>query len=100
MNLDYFNYCQGLTMTNGKFHRLFGGPQRAPEGLLNQRHMDLAASIQQVTEEILLRMAREVHRQTGTNHLVMAGGVALNCVWPTDVSLPKDQSVTFEIGLE
>ena len=80
MRLEYFNYCQGLTMTNEKFHRLFGGPPRAPEAMLEQRHMDLAASIQQATEEIVLRMACEVHRQTGMNHLVMAGGVALNCV--------------------
>jgi carbamoyltransferase len=80
MHLEYFNYCQGLTMTSEKFHRLFGGPPRAPEAMLEQRHMDLAASIQQATEEIVLRMAREVHRQTGMNHLVMAGGVALNCV--------------------
>ena len=80
MRLEYFNYCQGLTMTNEKFHRLFGGPPRAPEAMLEQHHMDLAASIQQATEEIVLRMAREVHRQTGMNHLVMAGGVALNCV--------------------
>ena len=80
MHLEYFNYCQGLTMTNEKFHRLFGGPPRAPEAMLEQRHMDLAASIQRATEEIVLRMAREVHHQTGMNHLVMAGGVALNCV--------------------
>jgi carbamoyltransferase len=80
INLEYFNYCQGLTMTNGKFHRLFGGPPRAPESMLEQRHMDLAASIQLATEEIVLRMAREVHRQSGMNNLVMAGGVALNCV--------------------
>ncbi|HNQ73511.1 MAG TPA: carbamoyltransferase [Verrucomicrobiota bacterium] len=80
MNQDYFNYCQGLTMTSAKFHRRFGGPPRRPETALEQRHMDLAASIQAVTEEILLRMAREVHRQTGRRKLVLAGGVALNCV--------------------
>ena len=80
MHLDYFNYCQGLTMTSEKFHQLFGGPPRAPEARLEQRHMDLAASIQQVTEEIVLRMAREAHRQTGMKQLVLAGGVALNCV--------------------
>ena len=80
MNMDYFNYCQGLTMTSGKFHRLFGGPPRVPESPLEQRHMDIAASIQQATEEIMLRMAREVYRRTGMNNLVMAGGVALNCV--------------------
>jgi carbamoyltransferase len=80
MNMDYFNYCQGLTMTNERFHTLFGGAPRSPESMLEQRHMDLAASIQKVTEEIVMRMAREVHRQTGMKHLVLAGGVALNCV--------------------
>ena len=80
MNMDYFNYCQGLTMTNERFHQLFGGPPRRPEAMLEQRHMDLAASIQIVTEEIMLRMAREVHRQTKLKNLVLAGGVALNCV--------------------
>src|SRR5438093_2666576 len=80
MNMDYFNYCQGLTMTNSRFHELFGGPPRAPESMLEQRHMDLAASIQKITEEIMLRMAREAHRQTGMKNLVLAGGVALNCV--------------------
>lgn len=80
MNMDYFNYCQGLTMTNERFAKLFGGPARPPEALLEQRHMDLAASIQAVTEEIILRMGREVHRQTQSKNLVLAGGVALNCV--------------------
>jgi carbamoyltransferase len=80
MNMEYFNYCQGLTMTNQRFAELFGGPPRRPESLLEQRHMDLAASIQKVTEEIMLRMAREVHRQTKMKNLVLAGGVALNCV--------------------
>ena len=80
MNMDYFNYCQGLTMTNEKFHRLFGGPPRSPESQLEQRHMDLAASIQVVTEEIFIAMARELHRLTGKKNLVLAGGVALNCV--------------------
>jgi carbamoyltransferase len=80
MNMDYFNYCQGLTMTNGRFAELFGGPPRRPESRLEQRHMDLAASIQKVTEEIVLCMAREVHRQTRMKNLVLAGGVALNCV--------------------
>jgi len=80
MNMDYFNYCQGLTMTNPRFHALFGGPPRDPESMLEQRHMDLAASIQAVTEEVLLRMARDAHRETGKKHLVLAGGVALNCV--------------------
>lgn len=80
MNMDYFNYCQGLTMTSGRFHQLFGGPPRQPECPLEQRHMDLAASIQVVTEEIILSMARELHRLTGKKNLVLAGGVALNCV--------------------
>ncbi len=80
LNMKYFNYCQGLTMTNRRFHQLFGGPPRPPESNLEQRHMDLAASIQAVTEEILLRIGREVHRQTRQKNLVLAGGVALNCV--------------------
>ena len=80
MNMEYFNYCQGLTMTGEKFHDLFGGPPRRPESPLEQRHMDLAASIQAVTEDIVLRMGEEVHRRTGLRKLVMAGGVALNCV--------------------
>jgi len=80
MDLSYFNYCQGLTMTSGKFARLFGGPPRRPETPLTQREMDLAASIQVVTEEIMLRMARHVHDQTGLTRLCLAGGVALNCV--------------------
>ncbi len=80
MNMEYFNYCQGLTMTNDNFHDLFGGPPRLPEANLEQRHMDLAASIQSVTEEAMMRMAREIHRRTGQKNLVLAGGVALNCV--------------------
>jgi carbamoyltransferase len=80
LNMDYFNYCQGLTMTNGRFDQLFGGPPRDPESAIAQRHMDLAASIQAVTEDAMLAMGREVFRQTGMRHLVMAGGVALNCV--------------------
>ncbi len=80
MDLSYFNYCQGLTMTSPKFHRLFGGPPRQPETPLTQREMDLAASIQAVTEDVMLRTARHVQRQTGMKNLVMAGGVALNCV--------------------
>ncbi|HVX63506.1 MAG TPA: carbamoyltransferase [Pirellulales bacterium] len=80
LDMDYFGYCDGLTMTNGRFHRLFGGPPRAPEATLLQRHMDLAASVQAVTEETLLRMVRTLHAQTGARNLVMAGGVALNCV--------------------
>jgi carbamoyltransferase len=80
MDMEYFNYCQGLTMTSRAFDELFGGPRRKPESMLEQRHMDLAASVQKVTEEIMLRMAQEVHRQTKMKNLVMAGGVALNCV--------------------
>ena len=80
LDMDYFNYCQGLTMTSHRFHRLFGGPPRAPESPLEQRHMDLAASIQAVTEEAILRISRHVALRTGMKHLVLAGGVALNCV--------------------
>ncbi|MBI4516776.1 MAG: carbamoyltransferase [Deltaproteobacteria bacterium] len=80
LNMAYFNYLHGLTMTNGAFSRLFGGPARQPESALTQREMDLAASIQKVTEEIMLRMARHVHRETGMENLCLAGGVALNCV--------------------
>jgi carbamoyltransferase len=80
LNMDYFNYCQGLTMTNRKFADLFGAPPRNPETSIEQRHMDLAASIQAVTEEIVLRMARDLHQKTKMKHLVLAGGVALNCV--------------------
>ncbi len=80
MNMDYFNYCQGLTMTGQRFHRLFGGPPRRPGAELRQRHMDLAASIQAVTEDVVLALGREVHRRTGMTNLVLAGGVALNCV--------------------
>jgi carbamoyltransferase len=80
LNMKYFNYCQGLTMTNARFHRLFGGKPRKPESNLKQRHMDLAASIQAVTEEIVLRMGHDIHQKTGQRNLVLAGGVALNCV--------------------
>ena len=80
MNMKYFGYCAGLTMTNKRFARLFGGPPRKPETPLTQREMDLARSVQEVTEEIMLRMARHVHRVTGMKKLVLAGGVALNCV--------------------
>jgi carbamoyltransferase len=80
MNMDFFNYCQGVTMTSERFHELFGGPPRSPESPLEQRHMDLAASVQVVTEEIFLNMAREARRVTGKKNLVLAGGVALNCV--------------------
>lgn len=76
----YFNYCQGLTMTSERFHRLFGGPPRRPESELTQREMDLARSLQDVTEEVVRRMARHVRLSTGERHLCLAGGVALNCV--------------------
>ncbi len=80
LNLDYFNYCAGLTMTNQKFHKLFGGTPRKPENRLTEREMDLAASIQAVTEEVMLRMARHARKETGLKNLCLAGGVALNCV--------------------
>lgn len=80
MDMRYFNYCQGQTMTSARFHRLFGGPPRTPEGPLTERDADLAASVQSVTEEVMLRMAQHVHRRTGMKQLVLAGGVALNCV--------------------
>ncbi len=80
LDMSYFNYCQGLTMTNSKFDKLFGGPPRKPESPLTQREMDLAASVQKVTEEVVMRTARHIHAQTGEKYLCMAGGVALNCV--------------------
>jgi carbamoyltransferase len=80
LNMDYFNYAVGLTMTNGKFDRLFGGPPRKPESKLTQKEMDLARSIQVVTEEVMLRTARHIHQVTGERYLCLAGGVALNCV--------------------
>ncbi len=80
MNMEYFDYCAGLTMTNEKFHKLFGGPPRQPESKLTQRDMDLARSVQDVTEEIMLRMTRHIHKETGQKNLCLAGGVALNCV--------------------
>src|SRR5258707_6819318 len=80
MNMRYFNYCQGLTMTAREFDRLFGGPPRNPESLITQREMDLAASVQKVTEEAVLRMARTAKRLTNARYLCLAGGVALNCV--------------------
>jgi carbamoyltransferase len=80
LNMEYFNYCQGLTMTNAAFDRLFGGPPRASEGELTQREMDLARSVQEVTELAMLRMARHAGRETGEKNLCLAGGVALNCV--------------------
>ena len=80
LNMEYFNYCTGLTMTNGRFNALFGGPPRKPESRLTQREMDLARSIQEVTEDVMLRLARTVHTETGMENLCLAGGVALNCV--------------------
>lgn len=80
LNMKYFNFAAGLTMTNGAFDRLFGGRPRAPESEVSQREMDLARSVQEVTEEAMLRMARHAHRETGERNLCLAGGVALNCV--------------------
>ena len=80
LNLKYFDYCTGLRMTNERFHQLFGGEPRKPEEELTQRVMDLARSIQEVTDLAVLRMAKHVRKQTGMRHLCMAGGVALNCV--------------------
>ncbi|MDQ4065164.1 MAG: carbamoyltransferase [Actinomycetota bacterium] len=80
LDMRYFRYARGLTMTTPAFDRLFGGPARSPEGELTQREMDLAASIQVVTEEVILRTARHLHDRTRLPHLCMAGGVALNCV--------------------
>ncbi len=80
LNMAFFNYCQGLTMTSEKFDHLFGGPPRKPESKLTQREMDLARSVQVVTEEIMLRTAAHVHQETGEKNLCLAGGVALNCV--------------------
>jgi len=80
LNLDYFNFLRGTTMTNEKFHNLFGGPPRGPEEKITQRHMDVARSIQSVTEEIMLRLARHAREATGMKSLCLAGGVALNCV--------------------
>jgi carbamoyltransferase len=80
LDQQYFDYCTGLTMTNERFHALFGGPPRKPEEPLTQRHMDLAASVQAVTEEIVLRLTRSLAAETGQRRLCLAGGVALNCV--------------------
>jgi carbamoyltransferase len=80
LNLEFFNFCTGLTMTNGEFDRLFDGPVRRPEESLTQRHMDLAASVQQVLDEVVLRMTRSLASETGMRNLCLAGGVALNCV--------------------
>ena len=80
MDLSYFDYCQGLTMTSKKFEAVFGGPPRRPESPLTQREMDMAASVQVVTEEIMMRAVRHLHDRTGMRNLCLAGGVALNCV--------------------
>jgi len=80
MDMSYFDYATGLTMTNKKFHLLFGGPPRLPEAELTQREMDLAASIQKVTEEIVVQIAKGIAKETGERNLCLAGGVALNCV--------------------
>ncbi|MFO1121610.1 MAG: carbamoyltransferase [Hyphomicrobiales bacterium] len=80
LNMDYFDYCTGLRMTNARFDALLGGPARKPDELLTQRHMDLAASIQDVTETVVIRMAQNLAKQTGLRDLCLAGGVALNCV--------------------
>ncbi|MFQ5509165.1 MAG: carbamoyltransferase [Leptospirillia bacterium] len=80
LDMRYFNYCTGLTMTNRRFDRLFGASPRTPETPISQREMDIAASIQAVTEEVVLRLSRTVHRELGVENLCLAGGVALNCV--------------------
>jgi carbamoyltransferase len=80
LNQRYFNYLGGLTMTSGAFDELFGGPPREPESKLTQKEMDLARSVQEITEEVMMRMARTAHRETGLANLCLAGGVALNCV--------------------
>jgi carbamoyltransferase len=80
LDLSYFDYCTGLTMTNAKFDALFGGPPRKPEQTLTQHHMDLAASLQAATEEVVLRLTRALRKETGIPNLCLAGGVALNCV--------------------
>jgi len=80
INLDYFDYCTGLRMTNERFDALFGGPPRSPESRLGQKEMDLAASVQAVTEEVVLKLASNVAKETGERNLCLAGGVALNCV--------------------
>lgn len=80
LKMQYFDYCAGLKMTSSRFDKLFGGPPRKPESPITQREMDLAASVQFVTEEVVLRLARKVHQETGKDALCLAGGVALNCV--------------------
>lgn len=80
LNMSLFDYCTGLRMTNSRFDKLFGGPPRKPESILTQREMDLAASVQAVTEEVVIKLARNIAKKTGQKNLCLAGGVALNCV--------------------
>ncbi len=80
LNMEYFNYCAGLTMTNDKFNKLFGGRPRKPESNLTQKEMDLARSLQDITEEIVMKIGKYVYKKTGMKNLTLAGGVALNCV--------------------
>ncbi len=80
LNMEYFNYAAGLTMTTDKFHKLFGGPPRKSESTLTQKEMDLARSVQEVTEEVMLRLAKSARKETGIANLCLSGGVALNCV--------------------
>ena len=80
LDVDYFDFATGLTMTNKKFNALFGGPPRASETELTQREMDLAASVQKVTEDIVVQIAKGIAKETGEKNLCLAGGVALNCV--------------------
>ena len=80
LNIDFFDFCTGLKMTNKNFDNLFGGPPRKPESKITQKDMDIAASIQQVTEELVLKIAKQVSIETGQKNLCLAGGVALNCV--------------------
>jgi len=80
LDMSYFNYATGLTMTNRKFDDLFGGPARKPESDITQREMDIALSIQVVTEDVVLKIAHNIHKELGLDYLCLAGGVALNCV--------------------
>jgi carbamoyltransferase len=80
LDMNYFDYCTGLKMTNNKFNKLFGGPPRKPESIISQKEMNLAASIQKVTEEVVIKLCANIQKETGQNNLCLAGGVALNCV--------------------
>ena len=80
INMKYFDYCTGLTMTNNHFNKLFDGPPRKPESKITQKEMDIAASIQKVTEEIMIKLAKDIRKLTNKRNLCLAGGVALNCV--------------------